>query len=135
MSWNGWAESVLKNGNQPTSDKAWITDQKGNLWGYCDKDGNQGQCPMSPEEFQAVTDLLQGKRNQADGLTIGGIHYIVLIADDDCIVCKKGASAGLTIAKAGQCIIFGQYDNSETTPGNNRLMVEKVRDMLKSNGY
>lgn len=58
---------------------------------------------MSPEEFQAVTDLLQGKRNQADGLTIGGIHYIVLIADDDCIVCKKGASAGLTIAKAGQC--------------------------------
>lgn len=47
MSWNGWAESVLKNGNQPTSDKAWITDQKGNLWGYCDKDGNQGQCPVS----------------------------------------------------------------------------------------
>jgi len=67
------------------------------------------------------------------GVTVGSQRYIFLQSDDSQIQGKKDQT-GISIAKAGKCLVIGTYANG-MQPGNCRMQVERIRDYLVSAGY
>jgi profilin len=70
---------------------------------------------------------------RASGLTIAGIKYIVLRADDRSIYGKKGAGGVITV-KTGQAVLIGTY-NENLQPGQAANVVEKLADYLIDSNY
>jgi profilin len=70
---------------------------------------------------------------QMNGVMVGGVKYMYLQSDDSQIQAKKGAT-GVSVAKAGKCIIVGVYGDGQQ-PGNCRSNVERIRDYLVQAGY
>jgi len=67
------------------------------------------------------------------GVTINGVKYMGIKGDESSIYGKKGAT-GVAIAKTGQVILLGYYDE-KVQPGNAVLVVETLGDYLKVHGY
>jgi profilin len=84
-----------------------------------------------------IKTLLSGLTNpatfQMNGVTVGGVKYMYLQSDDTQIQAKKGAT-GVSVAKAGKCLIIGVYGDGQQ-PGNCRANVERIRDYLVTSGY
>lgn len=70
---------------------------------------------------------------QMNGVTVAGTKYMYLQSDDNQIQAKKGAT-GVSVAKAGKCLIIGVYGDGQQ-PGNCRANVERIRDYLVTAGY
>ena len=66
-------------------------------------------------------------------LVIMGGKYMVLRGDDASIYCRKG-SEGCCIAKTGQAVLIGMYNENQQA-GSCNAVVEKLADYLKESGY
>lgn len=103
--------------------------------------GNEGGVWTTSPGFNVTADevkaLIGGFSNpsvfQMNGVNVGGTKYMYLQSDDSQIQAKKAAT-GVSIAKAGKCIIIGTYGDGQQ-PGNCRTNVERIRDYLVSSGY
>ncbi|EAL63837.1 profilin I [Dictyostelium discoideum AX4] len=69
----------------------------------------------------------------AKGALIGGVKYMGIKGDPQSIYGKKGAT-GCVLVRTGQAIIVGIYDD-KVQPGSAALIVEKLGDYLRDNGY
>ena len=70
---------------------------------------------------------------RADGLTIAGVKYFVLRADDRSIYGKKG-TGGIITVKTGRAVIIAVYGDS-LQPGQAANVAEKLADYLIDAGY
>lgn len=103
--------------------------------------GNEGGVWTTSPGFDVtvaeIKTIISGFSNanglQASGVTVGGTKYMFLQSDDNQIQGKKGAT-GVSIAKAGKCLIIGVYGDGQQ-PGNCRANVERIRDYLVTAGY
>lgn len=68
----------------------------------------------------------------ATGVTVGGVKYIGVKADDRSIHGKKGAT-GVALARTGETIVIGYYDEQQQ-PGNAALIVEQLATHLVESG-
>jgi len=89
---------------------------------------------VKPEE---VKKMVEGCKKadplRQNGITVGGVKYIYLQSDDAQIQGKKEQN-GISIAKAGKCMVIGTYSNGQPA-GNCRMQVERIRDYLVGAGY
>ncbi|MFD4786125.1 profilin [Streptomyces sp. NPDC058459] len=69
----------------------------------------------------------------ARGITVGGVKYMAIKADDSSIYGKKGAT-GVALAKTGKTIVIGYYDEKQQS-GNAAREVEKLAEHLRDNSY
>jgi len=85
-------------------------------------------------EGSAIVNLFRNPSNVfASGITVGGVKYLGIKGDEQSIYGKKGAT-GVIIAKTNQLIIISIY-NERQQPGNAALVVEKLADYFRDNGY
>jgi len=68
------------------------------------------------------------------GLTIDGVKYMVIKADERSIYGKKGIS-GIVAVKTGGHVLIGCYHAQGAQPGAAANDVEKVADKLIKNGF
>eukprot|EP00761_Pharyngomonas_kirbyi_P011087 gb/GECH01011111.1/.p1 GENE.gb/GECH01011111.1/~~gb/GECH01011111.1/.p1 ORF type:complete len:125 (+),score=27.58 gb/GECH01011111.1/:1-375(+) len=85
-----------------------------------------------PEGAQIAKAFNNPQEVFTNGLKVNGTKYIPLRADDAAIYAKQG-KGGVTIAKTGQAIIIGVYDEN-IQPGNCNLTVENLADYLREQG-
>jgi len=125
MSWQGYVDNLVATGRV----------EKAAILGGADG----GAWATTPGLVQGAegAGLVQLYKNPANvfasGVTVGGVKYMGIKGDERSIYGKKGAT-GIAIAKSGQAIVIGYY-NEKQQPGNAAIEVEKVADYLIENGY
>lgn len=108
---------------------------------------------MKSGEGAKLASIFNNPRNAvATGITIGGIKYLVIMADDQSIYGKNGAG-GFVAVKTGkgatrliyelvQCLIFcifvaiiiGVYDGTSKL-GRAATIVQRLGDYIRDSGY
>lgn len=125
MSWDSYRDNLIASG---AVKQASIVGHEGGVW---------TTSPGLNITTDEVRTLMSGFSNagalQSGGVIIGGSKYMYLQSDDGQIQGKKGAS-GVSIAKAGKCLVIGIYGDGQQ-PGACRTTVEKIRDYLVNSGY
>jgi profilin len=125
MSWDSYRDTLIKSG---AVKMAAVVGHEGGVW------TTSPGFTVTADEVKA---LLGGFSNPStfhmNGVNVGGSKYMYLQSDDTQIQAKKGAT-GVSIAKAGKCIIIATYGDGQQ-PGNCRANVERIRDYLVSSGY
>jgi len=125
MSWDSYRDTIISSG---AAKLAAVCGVEGGVW------SKSNGLNVTDSEIRT---LLSGFSNpvtfQSNGVVVGGSKYMYLQSDDNQIQGKMGAS-GVSIAKAGKCIIIGVYGDG-MQPGNCRTQVERIRDYLVSSGY
>jgi len=125
MSWDSYITNLT--GTNSVA-KAAVCGLDGSVW---------AQSPafnVKPDEVKKVVDSFRNADSlRQHGVTVGGQRYIFLQSDDSQIQGKKDQT-GISIAKAGKCLVIGTYANG-MQPGNCRMQVERIRDYLVSAGY
>ncbi|KAG0721363.1 Profilin [Chionoecetes opilio] len=125
MSWSSYIDNLLTSGHVK---KAAICGHDGSLWA-ASADYN-----ISVEEAKSL--LLAFKDTTAytqSGMHVGGVRYIFLSGTDQILRGKKG-TAGVHVAKTGQAILIGFYDDP-TTPNQCAIQVENMAEYLKGMNY
>lgn len=103
--------------------------------------GNEGGVWTTSPGFNVTPDEIKGLLNgfsnpslfQQSGVVVSGVKYMYIQSDDTQIQGKKAAT-GVSVAKAGKCLIIGVYGDGQQ-PGNCRANVERIRDFLVTVGY
>jgi profilin len=125
MSWDSYRDTMTGSGNVKMAAVCGI---EGGVW------TTSPGFNITESEIKA---LLGGLSNSAtfqmNGVTVGGVKYMYLQSDDTQIQAKKGAT-GVSVAKAGKCLIIGVYGDGQQA-GNCRANVERIRDYLVTAGY
>ncbi|KAI9018381.1 profilin [Hyaloraphidium curvatum] len=126
MSWQAYVDNNLLGTAKVT--KAAIHGHDGSLWAT-----SKGFAISAPE-FQALFKAFKDPSGaRASGLTLAGVKYIVLRADDRSIYGKKGAG-GIACVKTKQAVIIGEYEEP-IQPGECTKVVEGLADYLISVNY
>ncbi|KAF2073150.1 hypothetical protein CYY_005539 [Polysphondylium violaceum] len=126
MSWQQYVDEQLI-GTQNV-EEACILGLDGSTWASSKGMG------LKAGEGQGLAALYKNPANAfSQGITVGGVKYMGIKADERSIYGKKGAT-GIAAAKTNQCIILGRY-NEKQQPGNAALVCEKLADYLIDNGY
>lgn len=126
MSWDGYRDHMLAGGH--VSDAA-ICGIEGGVWST-NKDFNI----TNEEILTLVRGFGDASTFQANGVVVSGVKYMYLQSDDGQIQGKKKDFGGISIAKAGKCILIGHYNEGKQA-GECRKQVERIRDYLVSAGY
>lgn len=125
MSWDSYRDNLIASG---AVKQAAVVGHEGGAW------TTSPGLNITPDE---VRTLMAGFSNagtlQANGVRVGGQKYMFLQSDDNQIQGKQGAT-GVSIAKAGKCLVIGIYGDGQQ-PGACRATVEKIRDYLVNSGY
>lgn len=125
MSWDSYRDTITNSG---AAVKAAVVGLEGGVW------STTAGLDISAEEIRTlISGLSNPSALQANGVRVGGVKYMYIQSDDNQIQGKQGAS-GISIAKAGKCLIIGVYGDGQQ-PGNCRTQVERIRDYLVSSGY
>jgi len=126
MSWQSYVDNQLV-GTHIIA-KGAIVGLDGNTW------ATSPGFTVTPAEGAALAALFNTPANAfGSGITVGGVKYLTLKADNRSIYGKKG-TAGVCTVKTGQCIIIGVYGDG-AQPGAAANTVEKLADYLIENGY
>lgn len=89
---------------------------------------------MKAGEGAAIVSTFKTPSNAfASGITVNGVKYLAVKADERSLYGKKG-NGGVVIVKTGQAVVVGVYDE-KLQPGNAALIVEKLADYLIENSY
>ncbi|KAJ1485444.1 profilin-1B [Baffinella frigidus] len=89
---------------------------------------------ISPEEAAAITTAANTPSTVlGGGLTLQGHKYMILRADDSAIYGRKG-NLGFCVVKTNQAVLLGHFGEN-VQPGQCNVVVEKLGDYLKENGY
>ncbi|KOX00260.1 MULTISPECIES: profilin [unclassified Streptomyces] len=127
MSWQAYVDDQLV-GTGRLQYGAIISAADGSAWALSNGFG------LTADEGAAIVALF---KNPADvftmGVTVAGVKYTGIKADDRSIYGKKGAT-GVALAKTAQTIVIGYY-NEKGQPGNAAMTVEKFADYLTQNQY
>lgn len=127
MSWQSYVDEQLV-GSGHLEHGAIISAADGGTW------AESSGFPFQGSEGAGIVALYKNPADVfAKGVTVGGVKYMGIKADDRSIYGKKGAT-GVALAKTSQCILIGYY-NEKQQPGNAALAVEKLADYLIDNGY
>lgn len=125
MSWDAYRDSLIANNILKF---AAVVGHDGGTW------TTSAGFNVTPDEVKA---LLGGLNNsellQASGVHINGVKYMYIQSDATQIQGKKGAT-GVSVAKAGKCLVIGAYTDG-MQPGAARTRVETIRDHLVNSGY
>jgi profilin len=125
MSWDQYVSNLTGSGSVA---KAAICGLDGSVW------AQSAGFNIKPDEVKKLVDGCKKADNLREhGIHAGGAKYFFLQSDDTQIQGKKG-SAGLSVAKAGKCLVLGTYAEGQQ-PGNCRMQVERIRDYLVGAGY
>lgn len=125
MSWDSYRDTLIKSGSVT---KAAVVGHEGGVWS-----SSPGLEITADEIKTLIRGLSNAEALQASGVRVGGQKYMYILSDETQIQGKQGAT-GISIAKAGKCLIIGIYGDGQQ-PGNCRTQVESVRDYLVSVGY
>jgi profilin len=126
MSWQAYIDTSLVGSG--CVQKAAILGHDGSTWAT-----SAGFSVKAPEAKALAQAFSNPAAAPAAGLTIDGVKYIVLRADEKSIYAKKGNS-GLCCVKTGKAMLVGFYDQP-TQPGQASSVVEKLGDYLREVGY
>ena len=126
MSWQAYIDSSLIGTGHIK--KALICGHDGTAWAY-----SAGFNPNAPELKALIKGFTDNAGIQSSGITLGGVKFMTLRADNRSIYGKKGAG-GVVVVKTGQAVIIGVYEEG-TQPGQATTVVEKLADYLIENGY
>ena len=122
--WDSYTKNLLVDTGY--SSGAAITGLDGNVWGAT-------ALHLDPGEGAAIANLFKNPDNAfASGVTLRGVEFSVVRADESLIHGKKG-DAGIVIAKTGQTIIISAYRG--VRPFNAVNVVERLADYLREIGY
>ena len=91
---------------------------------------------MKPGEAEAILKSLVGNNQSpifANGITINGVRYTGIRADERSFYAKKGAT-GVIAVKTNLAIIIGVHSEN-IQPGQATTVVEKLADYLIANNY
>jgi profilin len=125
MSWDQYVSNLTGSGSVA---KAAICGLDSSVW------AQSAGFNIKPDEVKKLVDGCKKADNLREhGILVGGAKYFFLQSDDTQIQGKKG-SAGLSVAKAGKCLVIGTYAEGQQ-PGNCRMQVERIRDYLVGAGY
>jgi len=125
MSWDQYITNLT--GTQCVS-KAAVCGLDGSVW------AQSAGFNVKPDEIKKLIEGLRNADNlRQHGINVGGQKFIFLQSDDSQIQGKKEQN-GISIAKAGKCLVIGTYGKDQQ-PGNCRMQVERIRDYLVSSGY
>jgi len=125
MSWDSYRDTITNSG---AAVKAAVVGLEGGVW------SSTPGLNVTPEEIKVLISGLSNPATfQSNGVVIGQEKYMYLQSDDSQIQGKKGAK-GISVAKAGKCLIIGVYADGQQ-PGNCRQQVERIRDYLVGVGY
>ena len=126
MSWQAYIDSSLVGTGHIK--RALIAGHNGATWA-----GSAGFTPSAAEVTAIIRGFTDNAGIQGSGITLAGVKYMTLRADNRSIYGKKGAG-GVVIVKTGQAVIIGVYEEG-TQPGQATTVVEKLADYLIENGY
>jgi len=125
MSWDSYRDTMTGSG---AVKMAAVVGNEGGVW------TTSPGFNITPEEVKTIlTGFSNPSLFQQNGVLVGGVKYMYLQSDDSQIQGKKAAT-GVSIAKAGKCLIIGVYGDGQQ-PGNCRTNVERIRDYLVTAGY
>jgi len=125
MSWDQYVKNLTGSGSVT---KAAICGHDGSVW------AQSTGFNIKPDEVKKLVDgCKKPDALRQNGLTVGGTRFIYLQSDDSQIQGKKDQT-GISVAKAGKCLVIGTYANGQQ-PGNCRMQVERIRDYLVGAGY
>lgn len=125
MSWDSYRDTITNSG---AAKMAAVVGLEGGVWSAT------AGLNVTVEEIRVlIGGLTNPSTFQSSGVVVGGEKYMYLQSDDNQIQGKKGSS-GISVAKAGKCLIIGVYGDGQQ-PGNCRTQVERIRDYLVTSGY
>ncbi|EKX36790.1 hypothetical protein GUITHDRAFT_89929 [Guillardia theta CCMP2712] len=130
MSWQAYVDDHLV-GTRKVSHAA-IIGLNGAIW------ASSANFKMSAQEGASIATAIAGSPNSVLGsdampVTLQGVKFLVLRADESSIYLRHGPE-GACIAKTNQCILIGMYGENQQA-GDCNVVVEKLADYLKENGY
>jgi profilin len=125
MSWDSYTQTLTSGG---AAKSAAIIGLEGGVWA-----ASPGLTISADEIKTLVSGFSNASVFQQGGVVVGGQKYMYLQSDETQIQGKKGAT-GVSVAKAGKCLIIGIYGDGQQ-PGNCRSNVERIRDYLVGVGY
>jgi len=125
MSWDQYVTNLTSSGSVT---KAAVCGTDGSVW------AQSAGFNVKPDEVKKLIDgCKKADPLRQSGIIVGGVKYIYLQSDDAQIQGKKDQT-GISVAKAGKCVVIGTYANGQQ-PGNCRMQVERIRDYLVGAGY
>jgi len=125
MSWQSYVDDqLIAQGFK----QALLAGHDGNAWATSPGFG------LKAGEGAAIVSIFKTPANAfASGITVNGVKYLSVKADERSLYGKKG-NGGVVIVKTGQAVVIGVYDE-KLQPGNAALIVEKLADYLIENSY
>ncbi|KAG8766103.1 profilin, required for normal timing of actin polymerization in response to thermal stress [Ceratobasidium sp. 428] len=126
MSWQGYVDNNLVGSGKVT--KGAIVGQQGGVW------ATSPGFTLSQEEQNKITKLFNDPAAaQSGGVTLAGVKYFAVQADDQKFYGKKAAD-GCVLVKTKQAILVTVH-NAPIQMGESAPVVESVGDYLKSQNY
>jgi hypothetical protein len=125
MSWDSYRDTLTNSGHVKYAAVCGI---EGGVWS-----ASPGLNITTEEIKTLVSGLSNSATIEQNGIMVGGVKYMYLQSDSSQIQGKNKAT-GVSIAKAGKCIIIAVYGDGQQ-PGNCRTQAERIRDYLQSVGY
>jgi profilin len=89
---------------------------------------------IKPDEAKKIVNAFNDSSSAlSSGITLAGVKYMTLKADNRSVYGKKGAT-GFCAVKTNQSVLIAFYDET-IQPGNCASTVEKLADYLIENSY
>ncbi|KAJ1993756.1 profilin, required for normal timing of actin polymerization in response to thermal stress [Dimargaris cristalligena] len=124
MSWQPWADNIVRSGFQSGA----ICGQQGGVW------ASTPGCEIKETEIRSLADGFNDPTNlRSNGILVNGIKYFALQCDDKTLMGKKN-DTGVICIKSKQAIVVGIYD-SKLTAGQANINLNTVATNLANMGY
>eukprot|EP01112_Ceratiomyxa_fruticulosa_P011743 TRINITY_DN3214_c0_g1_i1.p2 TRINITY_DN3214_c0_g1~~TRINITY_DN3214_c0_g1_i1.p2 ORF type:complete len:127 (+),score=31.23 TRINITY_DN3214_c0_g1_i1:102-482(+) len=126
MSWQAYVDDQLIGSGMVS--QAAILGLDGQVW------ASSASCSLKKEEATKIVSQFSDPNGALQsGVTVGGVKYLAIRADDRSIYGKKGAT-GVVACKTAQAVLVALYGET-VQPGQATNVVEKLADYLRENGY